>query len=73
MSFLVGYFSLVIFVERLTSAYPFQIGDLGLSKVKQRTLVSGGVRGTIPWMAPELLSGKNLVSEKVGGYNSYQL
>lgn len=45
---------------------PFQIGDLGLSKVKQHTLVSGGVRGTLPWMAPELLSGKsNMVSEKV--------
>ena len=44
----------------------FQIGDLGLSKVKQHTLVSGGVRGTLPWMAPELLSGKsNMVSEKV--------
>jgi serine/threonine protein kinase len=43
-----------------------QIGDLGLSKVKQHTLVSGGVRGTLPWMAPELLSGKsNMVSEKV--------
>lgn len=44
----------------------FQIGDLGLSKVKQHTLVSGGVRGTLPWMAPELLSGKsNMVTEKV--------
>ena len=44
----------------------FQIGDLGLSKIKQRTLVSGGVRGTIPWMAPELLnSKKKMVTEKV--------
>lgn len=44
----------------------FQIGDLGLSKVKQHTLVSGGVRGTLPWMAPELLSGKTtMVTEKV--------
>lgn len=43
-----------------------QIGDLGLSKVKQRTLVSGGVRGTIPWMAPELINGKsNMVTDKV--------
>ncbi|XP_059635064.1 uncharacterized protein LOC132277268 isoform X2 [Cornus florida] len=33
-----------------------KIGDLGLSKIKKRTLVSGGVRGTIPWMAPELLN-----------------
>lgn len=38
---------------------------MGLSKVKQHTLVSGGVRGTLPWMAPELLSGKsNMVTEK---------
>lgn len=44
----------------------FQIGDLGLSKIKQRTLVSGGVRGTIPWMAPELLNSDNrMVTEKV--------
>ncbi|XP_065851221.1 RAF-like serine/threonine-protein kinase PRAF [Euphorbia lathyris] len=43
-----------------------KIGDLGLSKIKQRTLVSGGVRGTIPWMAPELLNSKNkMVTEKV--------
>ncbi|MQL89009.1 hypothetical protein Taro_021580 [Colocasia esculenta] len=47
-----------------------KIGDLGLSKVKQKTLVSGGVRGTLPWMAPELLSGKsNMVSEKVDVYS----
>lgn len=46
-----------------------KIGDLGLSKVKQRTLVSGGVRGTIPWMAPELLNGKNMVTEKVDVYS----
>jgi serine/threonine protein kinase len=53
-----------------------KIGDLGLSKVKQKTLVSGGVRGTLPWMAPELLSGKsNMVSEKVTNffYRSMQL
>ncbi|KAJ6805909.1 uncharacterized protein M6B38_178470 [Iris pallida] len=43
-----------------------KIGDLGLSKVKQHTLVSGGVRGTLPWMAPELLSGKSsMVTEKI--------
>ncbi|KAF7806618.1 Serine/threonine-protein kinase CTR1 [Senna tora] len=47
-----------------------KIGDLGLSKVKQHTLVSGGVRGTLPWMAPELLSGKsNMVSEKIDVYS----
>ncbi|XP_058067496.1 uncharacterized protein LOC131216907 isoform X2 [Magnolia sinica] len=43
-----------------------KVGDLGLSKVKCQTLISGGVRGTLPWMAPELLNGSsNLVSEKV--------
>ncbi|KAG9455972.1 hypothetical protein H6P81_000480 [Aristolochia fimbriata] len=47
-----------------------KIGDLGLSKVKQHTMVSGGVRGTLPWMAPELLSGKsNMVSEKIDVYS----
>ncbi|CAM8911435.1 unnamed protein product [Rhodiola kirilowii] len=47
-----------------------KIGDMGLSKVKQHTLVSGGVRGTLPWMAPELLSGKsNMVSENVDVYS----
>ncbi|CAA3027358.1 serinethreonine- kinase ctr1 [Olea europaea subsp. europaea] len=43
-----------------------KVGDLGLSKVKCKTLISGGVRGTLPWMAPELLNGSSsLVSEKV--------
>ncbi|KAL3623878.1 hypothetical protein CASFOL_032694 [Castilleja foliolosa] len=47
-----------------------KIGDLGLSKVKQHTLVSGGVRGTLPWMAPELLSGtSNMVTEKIDVYS----
>ncbi|PHT42211.1 hypothetical protein CQW23_16236 [Capsicum baccatum] len=46
-----------------------KIGDLGLSKVKQHTLVSGGVRGTLPWMAPELLSGKTKVTEKIDVYS----
>lgn len=49
------------------SDYAFsKVGDLGLSKVKCQTLISGGVRGTLPWMAPELLNGSSsLVSEKV--------
>ncbi|KAL5547975.1 hypothetical protein UlMin_003206 [Ulmus minor] len=48
-----------------------KIGDLGLSKIKQKSLVSGGVRGTIPWMAPELLnsSNNNSVTEKVDVYS----
>lgn len=48
-----------------------QVGDFGLSKIKRNTLVSGGVRGTLPWMAPELLNGSsNKVSEKVRGEHS---
>lgn len=44
----------------------FQVGDFGLSRIKRNTLVSGGVRGTLPWMAPELLdSTSSKVSEKV--------
>ncbi|CAK9858776.1 unnamed protein product [Sphagnum jensenii] len=43
-----------------------KVGDLGLSKVKHQTMVSGGVRGTLPWMAPELLNGTStMVTEKV--------
>ncbi|ONK70387.1 uncharacterized protein A4U43_C05F33190 [Asparagus officinalis] len=43
-----------------------KVADLGLSKVKCQTLISGGVRGTLPWMAPELLDGgSTLVSDKV--------
>ncbi|KAI4346128.1 hypothetical protein L6164_013206 [Bauhinia variegata] len=43
-----------------------KVGDFGLSRIKRNTLVSGGVRGTLPWMAPELLDGnRSKVSEKV--------
>ncbi|KAL3523069.1 hypothetical protein ACH5RR_015903 [Cinchona calisaya] len=43
-----------------------KVGDFGLSKIKRNTLVTGGVRGTLPWMAPELLNGgSSRVSEKV--------
>ncbi|KAI8469821.1 MAG: kinase-like domain-containing protein [Monoraphidium minutum] len=31
-----------------------KIGDLGLSKLKKGSFVSGNMRGTLPWMAPEL-------------------
>ncbi|XP_029124495.1 uncharacterized protein [Elaeis guineensis] len=42
-----------------------KVGDFGLSRIKRNTLVSGGVRGTLPWMAPELLNGSSSrVSEK---------
>lgn len=31
-----------------------KIADVGLSKLKLDTYVSGNMRGTLPWMAPEL-------------------
>lgn len=31
-----------------------KIGDVGLSKEKLQSFVSGNMRGTLPWMAPEL-------------------
>ncbi|KAK8557587.1 hypothetical protein V6N13_007946 [Hibiscus sabdariffa] len=43
-----------------------KVAGFGLSRIKRDTLVSGGVRGTLSWMAPELLNGNNTrVSEKV--------
>ncbi|PWA83085.1 Phox/Bem1p [Artemisia annua] len=43
-----------------------KVGDFGLSRIKRNTLVTGGVKGTLPWMAPELLMGNTIrVSEKV--------
>lgn len=58
--------SYLMYGARLGSFAIFQVGDFGLSRIKRNTFVSGGVRGTLPWMAPELLdSGSTKVSEKV--------
>ncbi|XP_062187256.1 serine/threonine-protein kinase EDR1-like [Phragmites australis] len=47
-----------------------KVGDFGLSKMKHATLVSGGMRGTLPWMAPELLTMSGTkVSEKIDVYS----
>ncbi|KAJ3673177.1 hypothetical protein LUZ60_006551 [Juncus effusus] len=47
-----------------------KVGDFGLSKMKETTMVSGGMRGTLPWMAPEQLSmSSNKVSEKIDVYS----
>ncbi|CAL5034266.1 unnamed protein product [Urochloa decumbens] len=47
-----------------------KVADFGLSKMKQATLVSGGMRGTLPWMAPELLTMSGTkVSEKIDIYS----
>jgi len=56
-----------------------KIGDVGLSKEKMKTFVSGNMRGTLPWMAPELFPSvdrmgsqgniTDLVNEKVDVYS----
>ncbi|XP_062189971.1 serine/threonine-protein kinase STE20-like [Phragmites australis] len=47
-----------------------KVADFGLSKVKQTTMVSGEMRGTLPWMAPEMLEmSSNRVSAKVDVYS----
>ena len=54
--------------------FVIKVGDFGLSKIKRNTLVTGGVRGTLPWMAPELLNGSSSkVSEKVRYRDSFLL
>lgn len=42
-----------------------KIGDMGLSKVKMNTFVSGNFRGTLPWMAPELFPRASGTNEAV--------
>ncbi|CAI9269729.1 unnamed protein product [Lactuca saligna] len=47
-----------------------KIGDLRLSKIKRHNLVNGDNRGTVQWMAPELLNDEShLVTEKVDVYS----
>lgn len=47
-----------------------KIGDLGLSLLKQNEGVDMSMRGTLSWMAPELLNKKrSLVTEKVDIYS----
>ena len=59
-------------MENVLYCNVFQVGDFGLSKVKHHTLVSGGIRGTLPWMAPELLSEKHaMVTEKVSQQHTF--
>lgn len=44
-----------------------QVADFGLSKQKQQTYVSGvsSSRGTLPWIAPEIIKSPDAVTEKV--------
>ena len=44
-----------------------KIGDLGLSKKKAATFVSGNMRGTLPWMAPELFPSMQQEQDPVSG------
>ena len=46
---------------------PLQVADFGLSKQKQQTYVSGvsSSRGTLPWIAPEIIKSPDAVTEKV--------
>ena len=43
-----------------------QVADFGLSKQKQATYVSGvtSLRGTLPWIAPEIIKTPKEVDEK---------
>lgn len=43
------------------------MADFGLSKQKQQTYVSGvsSSRGTLPWIAPEIIKHPEAVTEKV--------
>ena len=49
-----------------------KVGDLGLSQQKAATFVSGKMRGTIPWMAPELFGpmARDLTAEGEGSGNA---
>jgi serine/threonine protein kinase len=44
-----------------------KIGDLGLAKLKSCSYGVGNMRGTLPWMAPELLPDPQRVPEALGG------
>jgi serine/threonine protein kinase len=45
-----------------------KVADFGLSKQKMQTYVSGvtSSRGTLPWIAPEIIKTPDAVDEKVG-------
>lgn len=69
-----GFVSTFTCIDNFSLAFVIKVGDFGLSKIKRNTLVTGGVRGTLPWMAPELLNGSSSkVSEKVRYRDSFLL
>lgn len=48
-----------------------KVADFGLSKQKQQTYVTGvsSLRGTLPWIAPEIIKSPKEVNEKVDVYS----
>ena len=44
-----------------------KIADMGLSKRKATTFVSGNMRGTLPWMAPELFPNASAMAQVLSG------
>jgi len=46
--------------------FAWQVADLGLARHKRRTFLSGavGLRGTLPWMAPEVVKTPGAVDER---------
>lgn len=48
-----------------------KIGDMGLSKHKAATFMSGNMRGTLPWMAPEMFPAMS--ASKSGGGHQVRL
>eukprot|EP00899_Mesostigma_viride_P005786 jgi/Mesvir1/15208/Mv06440-RA.1 len=46
-----------------------KVTDFGLSKIRKATFVSGALRGTLPFMAPELMVSESGVTEKVDVYS----
>jgi len=47
-----------------------KIGDLGLAKLKSSTYVSCNMRGTLPWMAPELFPQSRHIQQELCGTSS---
>lgn len=43
-----------------------KIGDMGLSKHKAATFMSGNMRGTLPWMAPEMFPAMSASQDQPG-------
>ena len=60
------YFQLGWFQVLICTRIGLKVADLGLARYKRRTFLSGseGLRGTLPWMAPELVKTPGAVDER---------